>query len=178
MQSLNNSTGASTSNAGTFDRSTDPMVSSSSAAASTAAATQAANGAASSAQQSYSNVHPFPSILRYMGTTSSDSPVGGNGRGATAVTVQNSASQTLSDLAQAASNQLMSENGGSGSGSGPGAADAMERDDPLLSDHPYGLPSYRTRMRRLMMAETRGERQGGGGDGADANAAGSGSGLR
>ncbi len=80
--------------------------------------------------------------------------------------MQNSASQTLSDLAQAASNQLMAENNATGDGSGGSSGGArprvteasldssressLERDDPLLSDHPYGLPSYQMRMRRLM----------------------------
>ena len=146
----------------------------------------------------HQSLRTFPSILRYMGTSGKiihqnffafnfpfllnlDSPVGGHGSRATAVTVQNSASQTLSDLAQAASNQLMAENGSSGSnaaaasatateggdsaaagtsagGSGGGNSfessreSSVERDDPLLSDHPYGLPSYRTRVRRLLAA--------------------------
>jgi len=86
-----------------------------------------------------------------------DTPTGGS-RTATAasttststpsVSVQNSASQTLSDLAQAATNQLMAESGQQRtsaahllSSANSSRESSMERDDPLLSDHPYGLPS-------------------------------------
>ncbi len=68
--------------------------------------------------------------------------------------MQNSASQTLSDLAQAATNQLIAERGASSTVQRDETANvvvdetsnrelSLERDDPLLSDHPYGLPSWR-----------------------------------
>lgn len=53
----------------------------------------------------------------------------------------NSASQTLSDLAQAASNQLIAENERLLSGPTSNSAlldQSYDRDDPLLSDRPYG----------------------------------------
>ncbi len=84
-----------------------------------------------------------------------------------------SASQTLSDLAQAATNQLMAENAAAAASAAFDVPTRLqhasslqqsrlqhERDDPFLSDHPYGLPpvarSWRSSGYEAALAELRG----------------------
>jgi hypothetical protein len=100
------------------------------------------------------------------GFTYPSRPVQAPPTASTAATTASSASQTLSDLAAAASDQLMAENFAAAAEEVSAAADAAEAaaeaaeaaatlpasnglrrmsEDPLLSDHPYGVPTGGTR---------------------------------